>query len=124
MQAQPKVRTANHPRIFFGLEPASPELHAPRRQPGEPAFELHAPRTVTGDQNDEVGKPPTGRCRFPPANPVLEPPDRIDDHVEVLVLSPARRTNDEPAHHEPHAETSEQSLTELLALHAIERNEH
>src|SRR5262249_37734138 len=124
MKAQAEIGAADHARILFGLEPAGPELNTPRRQPGEPALELHAPRAVSGDQDDEIGKPSSGRRRFPTANAVLEAADRVDHHVEILVLGPAGRTHDESADTEPHAETSEQSLTELLALHAIERHEY
>ena len=86
MQAQAEIGAADHPRILFGLEPAGPKLYAPRRQPGEPALELHAPRAVSGDQDDEIGKPSSSCRRFPTANAVLEPTDRVDHHVEILVL--------------------------------------
>src|SRR5215475_5219306 len=123
MQTEPEVRAADDARIFLGLQPPRPELNAAGRQPGEPPFELHASRTVAGHQDDKVREAASRRRRLPPANAILEPSDGVNHHVEVLILSPARRTHDETAHAEPDSQTSKQSLTELLALHAIERHE-
>src|SRR5262245_5120547 len=117
MEAEAEIGAAHHARILFRLEPPGAKLDPARRQPREPAFELHTAGTVAGDQNHQVRKPSARRRRLPPANPVFEPPDRFDDHIEVLVFGPARRTDDQPAYAEAHAKTPEQSLTKLLALH-------
>src|SRR5262245_35759621 len=123
MQTEPEIRTANNARVFFWLQPPRPELNPARRQSCEPAFELHTARTIAGDENHQIGEPASRRGRLPAANAILEPADRIDHHVEVLVFRPTRRAHDEPAHAKPHTETPKQSLAELLALHPIERDE-
>ena len=90
MEAQPEIRAADDARVVFGLEPSRAQLHAPRRQPGEPALELDAPGAVAGHEDDEMRKAAGARARLPSANALLEKPDGFDHDVEVFVLGPAR----------------------------------
>ena len=52
---------------------------------------------------------------------MLEPDDGVDDHVEILVLGPARRAHDEADRLGVHAEPREQRLPVPLAIAALDR---
>src|SRR6267154_721709 len=95
MQAQTEVGAANHARIVVWLEPARAEVDAARLQAGKPALELSAPCSIAGHKDHEIREPASFRRRLPPANALFEARHRLDDHVEVFVLGPARGTDDE-----------------------------
>src|SRR5206468_2561094 len=69
----------------------------------------------------EVRKTSRGPRPFPSADTLFEPYDRLDRHVEVLLLRPARRTDDEPHDDTADSESCEQRLTEPLAFGALDR---
>src|SRR6185295_14433658 len=123
MQAQPEIRAADDAWIILGLEPARAQVHAPRRQTGEPPLELRPPRAVSGDEDDDVRKPARWSRRLPSANPILEPQHGVDDDVEVFVLGPARRADEKPDQRAVDAETREQGLAVALAVGARHRRE-
>jgi hypothetical protein len=54
---------------------------------------------------------------------VLEPDDRVDDHVEIFVLRPARGTHDEADCLDVHSEPREQRLPVALAIAALDLHE-
>src|ERR1700680_2616519 len=95
MQTQPEIRAADDKRIVFGLEPSRAQMDAARGQAREPAFEFGSPGAVAGDQDHEIRKAPRPARRFPAANAIFEPEHGVDDDVEVFVLGPARRTDEE-----------------------------
>src|SRR4029077_7608907 len=123
METQAQICAPDDPRILFGLQPPRAKLYAACRQPGDSALELPPAGAIAGDENHQVGKSPTRGRRLPAANPIFEPPDRFDHHIEILVFGPARRKNDESVHTKADAKTPEQPLAKLLALHPIERHE-
>src|SRR6185503_13236870 len=95
MQAQAEVGGADDQRVIIGLEKPGAELNATRRQSGEAALELGPARAVAGDEDHQLRESPRAAARFPSANALLEVRDSFDDEIEILVLGPARRTDDE-----------------------------
>ena len=95
METQSQVRDADDTRVVLRLQPSRPELHTPSRQPGEPPLEFLAAPAVAGYQNYELDEPAAILTRLPAADAVLQIPDGLDHDIEVFVLGPARRTDDE-----------------------------
>ena len=123
MQTQTEIGAADDARIVFRLEETRAQLNPPRRQTGEAALELGATGAVAGHQDHQLGKPARAAARFPSANALFQPHHRFDDDVEILVLGPARRADDEPDRVRADAEPREERLAEALTVAAIDRRE-
>src|SRR5436190_24064384 len=95
MQAQPEVGAADDLRIVLGLQPSRTQLNPPRRQAGEPALERAAPRAVPRHEDHQIGESASVPRPLPSADALFEPRYGLDHEIEVLVLGPARRADDE-----------------------------
>jgi hypothetical protein len=92
VQAESEVGAADDVRIVVRLEPSGAQVHPSRRESCKPALELDAPGTVAGDENRQIRESAARTGCLPAADAIFEAKHRVDHHIGVLVLRPARRT--------------------------------
>src|ERR1043166_859902 len=124
MQTQSAIRAPDDARIVLGLEPARAKMRPARRQPGETALELDAPLAIARHENRQIGKAPRRTAGFPATNTIFQLQYAVDDDVEVLILSPTGRTNDQADERAVNAESRQQRLAVPLAIRVRHRREN